>query len=465
MFPIQIWSFLAAYLILRPIKMTPPRLKGVDETRNWSVSSGALSACDFGYFGYPKCIGIRGKWLRNVLLPNVCNFGWTVMLLPGTSLEAFGHLSQRAWPRALGLCLKFHSRKPPIVVWIQLTLAASGSPHLSSRPFHKCLIELVDVLQSELLKQKSPTIDLTKTSVRPKGWNMALIHPPLSWCSVYLQAGTIQLRFASRGADYAIKTRASRINSACEMNKSWTAQTHSEPTAQHHKDPGRVIEHVCPKNVMASSPCSIIFPVFPSIFPIKTDQKNCWVSPGFPWPGTPHTPRAKGIQGDPRGMICICPSEGQTHGPELGRTPRRLGEFLPANSTSVELTVTVSAGAKLCQFHVIWSMLMILLMVFWYYFDGIWCYFDGIWCYFDGIWCYFDGIWWYFDGNWCYFDGIWWYVDGIWWYFDGMLCSYFDCLFLSWCYICYRVKLWSMRTPIISMILMTQSQISVAFCT
>jgi hypothetical protein len=61
MFPIQIWSFLAAYLILRPIKMTPPRLKGVDETRNWSVSSGALSACDFGYFGYPKSIGIRGK--------------------------------------------------------------------------------------------------------------------------------------------------------------------------------------------------------------------------------------------------------------------------------------------------------------------------------------------------------------------------------------------------------------------
>ena len=38
----------------------------------------------------------------------------------------------------------------------------------------------------------------------------------------------------------------------------------------------------------------------------------------------------------PRGMICICPSEGQTHGPELGRTPGRPGEFLAGDSTSVE---------------------------------------------------------------------------------------------------------------------------------
>lgn len=138
------------------------------------------------------------------------------------------------------------------------------------------------------------------------------------------------------------------------------------------------------------------FPRFPSIFPINRPKiAGCWVA-GFPLPQENST-----CQGDPRGMICICPSEGQTHGPELGRTPGRLGEFLPANSTSVENS-DCQCSAKFMLFHVIWSMLMICwwyLILFWYYFDGIWCYVDGIWCYFDGIWCYFDGMflfWWSF---------------------------------------------------------------------
>ena len=189
------------------------------------------------------------------------------------------------------------------------------------------------------------------------------------------------------------------------------------------------------KNVIASSPCSIIFPGSHPFSPLTDPKLLVAELLGFPCPR--RTPRAKGIQG-----AWSASALRKAKLMALSSAGPRAALVNSSRLTRPRLkTLTVSAMPNSCYFMLFdlcWWYVDGILILFWYYFDIILMAFDVMLMAFDVILMAFDVI--------------------------LMVCSYFGGLFLSWCYIYYRVKLWSMRTPIISMILMTQSQLSVAFC-